>query len=207
MVRQIPSSNVAETALKNSCSYFTWLCQESGIDGPLARLFYETDFRWVDGVADDENRAKEAKDLREQYAIFLIAGSAAEAVVDEAQWRDIDILKKSILGPACVFEVLVCLARNMNDLMNIDPEPKVKEYFGRLMMNVGFDFYDEEDWDDNSQKVEKYWTDLLNRVLDRAYLPDGEGGLFPVEDAEADLRELSLWDQMNLWTNEQMELI
>lgn len=213
MVRQIPSSDVSQEALQHNTSYYTWLCMQSGLEGgPLARLFYETDFRWLDSVPDDENRAKNAKDLREQYAIYLLAGDHMTDVISEEQWHDIDRLKKSIIGNACVFEVLVHLARELDNLLNMDSESKVQEYFGRLMMNVGFDFYDDEDYDHNPKGVEEYWKKLLDRVLDRTYLPDGEGGLFPLdlhseEDIKGmlDQRTRPLWDQMNDWADQEME--
>lgn len=210
MVRQIPSTDIAYNALKNHCSYFSWLCMCSGIEGPLARLFFETDFRWKDGIVDDENRAKEAKDLREQYAIYILAGDDLTTAISEDQWKDIEKLKKSILGPACVFEVFVCLARNMDDMLNMESESQVKKYFSILMENAGFDVKDEEDWDDDSEKTEKYWTFVLNRVLDRTYCHNGKGGLFPVEssdDNEYDAVQRSLWDQMNDWAELEMDKI
>ena len=180
---------------------------QSGIEGPLARLFYETDFRWVDTVPDDENRAKEAKDLRTQYAIYLLAKDKIDTVLSSEEWHNVDLLKKSILGPACVFEILVCLARDIDSMLNMDNESHVKDYFSRLMSNVGFDFYDEEDWDENSEKVEKYWKKLLNRLLDRQYLDDGEGGLFPLDSPESSQLQRPLWSQMNDWIDQEMEII
>lgn len=206
MARQIPSTNLAQEALKNHESYYKWLCMESGIEGPLARLFFETDFRWVDGIKDDENRAMEAKDLREQYAIYLLAGDDAASVIFADKWHDIDRLKKSILGPACVFEVLICLAREMDAMLNMDAESQVKKYFSVLMENAGFNFYDEEDWDDNAEKVEKYWKKVLDRVLDRTYSADGKGGLFPVEGS-TDAVQRSLWTQLQDWADVEMEKI
>lgn len=206
MVRQIPSTELAEEVLKNHCSYFYWLCQESGIGGPLARLFFNTDFRWVDSIPDDENRAKEAQALREQYAIFLVAGEAKSTISEEA-WKKIDRLKKSILGPTCVFEVFVCLARNLDDLLNMEPESKVRDYFARMMENAGFDFYEDDDWDGDAEKVERYWKTTLDRVLDRTYLPDGEGGLFPLDTVDGldfDQRKRSLWSQLNDWADQEM---
>lgn len=214
MVKQIPSSEVSQEALKGSCSYFTWLCQCSGLEGgPLARLFYETDFRWPDTVPDDENRAKNAKDLREQYAIYLLAGDHASDVISEAQWRDIDRMKKSIIGDACVFEVLVHLAIEMDNLMNMNSESQIKQYFAKLMENAGFDLYDEEDWDGAPDKVDAYWKQVLDRVLDRTYLPDGEGSLFPLDvtsekvaSGEIDQRTRPLWEQLNDWVDQEMEI-
>lgn len=214
MTIQIPSSELAEVALKSHASYYSWLCQESGISGPLAQLFFETDFRWDKDIPDDENRGKEGLALREQYAIFVITGQRS-TLISKEEWKYVDILKKSILGPVTVFEVLVCLARDLNDLLNLDQESHVDQYFGQLMENVGFNFYDEEDWDESPEKVKKYWKKLLDRVLDRTYLPDGEGGLFPLDVTDSidedgnltipDQRKRTIWSQMNDWADQKME--
>ena len=207
MVRQIPSTDIASEALKNHCSYFSWLCELSGAEGPLARIFYETDFRWPEGIEDDENRAKSAKDLREQYAIYLLCGDNALGIITKEQWHDIDLLKKSIIGPACVFEVLVCLAIELDSMLNMEAESQVKIYFTKMMENAGFDVKDDEDWDENSEKTEKYWNKILEKVLDRSYKKDGKGGLFPLKNCseEQDQRKKSLWSQMNDWADQEMD--
>lgn len=208
MVRQIPSTEIATEALKNHCSYYGWLCELSGLSGPLAQLFYETDFRWSDGIEDDENRAKNAKDLREQYAIFVLRGDDATGIISTEQWRDIDLLKKSILGPACVFEVLVFLARELDSMLNMEAESQVQKYFSVMMSNAGFDVKDDEDWDGNAEKTESYWKEVLDRVLDRKYEASGKGGLFPLNDDESsgfDQRKRPLWSQLNDWADQEME--
>lgn len=212
MARQIPSTDLAREALKSHHSYYGWLCEKSGISGPLAQLFYSTDFRWVDGIKDDENREKDALSLRNDYAISLLTGDKNNVLTSE-EWRNVDRVKKSILGPACVFEVFVKLAQELNDMLNMDEENRTSEYFERLMMNVGFNFYDDEDYDSNPERVEKYWKEKLDTVLDRIYLPDGEGGLFPLdmagkspeEIAKMDQRKRSLWEQMNDWVVQEMD--
>ena len=205
---QIPSTDVGKEALKNHDSYYAWLCKQSGISGPLARLFFETDFRWKSDIPDDENRAKVALDLREQYAEHLLVGDN-EFISDDVR-KKIDRVVKSILGPSCVFEVLVSLAKEIDETLNMEEESHVADYFGKLMDNVGFDFYDEEDYDDKPEMVTDYWAKRMNRWLDRDYLPDGEGGLFPLEmDSEGlgmgnDQRKRSLWDQMQDWLSAEI---
>lgn len=208
MVRQIPSTKIASDALQKHCSYFSWLCELSGAEGPLARIFYETDFRWPDGIEDDENRAKSAKDLREQYAIYLLCGDDANGIISTEKWHDIDLLKKSILGPASVFEVLVCLAMELDSMLNMEPESQVKKYFSKMMENAGFDVMDDEDWDGDAKKTEKYWQNVLDRVLDRKYDKTGKGGLFPIKKQESgnyDQRKKPLWSQMNDWADQEMD--
>ena len=208
MVKQIPSTDLVQKALKNHQSYYSWLCQESGISGPLAHLFFETEFRWPNGMENDENRAKDAMALREQYAIFVLIGNDDDVVLTE-QWHDIDRIKKSILGPACVFEVFVCLARDLNDMLNLDEQSRVADYFQILIKNGEFDFYDDEDYDANAKMVETYWKKCLDRILDRTYGPEGKGGLFPIDQKKCkhpeDQRTKSLWQQMNDWVDIEIE--
>ena len=207
MVIQIPSSDIGENALKNHDSYYLWLCKQSGINGPLAHLFYETEFRWDKDIPDDENRAKVAAELREQYAQHLLVGE--DGLISPEMRKKIDIIVKSILGPVCVFEVLVSLSQALDGLLNMDEEPHVDQYFSILMSNVGFDFYDDEDHDGNPEKVDQYWKKLMDRWLDRTFLPDGEGSLFPLdlkiwrENGESDQRKKPIWEQLNEWVIEQ----
>lgn len=215
MVRQIPSTDVGEEALRHHDSYYTWLCNCSGIEGPLAQLFFETDFRWNEAIPDDANRAKKAREeLRERYAQHLLLGE--DGLFTEELRHKIDRVVKSILGPACVFEVLVSLAMELDEMLNLEDKPEPEKYFARLMSNVGFDFYDEEDYDDNPEKVTKYWKKLMDGVLDRTYLPDGEGGLFPLDmssesenpgyfdsGGDHDQRYKSLWEQLQAWVDEE----
>lgn len=216
MVRQIPSTDVGEEALRHHDSYYSWLCKCSGIDGPLAQLFFETDFRWSDITPDDANRAKKAKEeLRERYAQHLLLGE--DGLFTEEIRHKIDRVVKSILGPTCVFEVLVSVSMELDELLNLEDKPEPDKYFARLMGNVGFDFYDDEDYDHNPEKVMKYWKKLMDKWLDRDYLPDGEGGLFPLdlsvesEDPDYfkgggthDQRYKSLWEQMQFWVDEEI---
>lgn len=209
MARQIPINNLVQDALKNHKSYYSWLCQESGIGGPLAQMFFETDFRWKEDIPDDENRAKDAVALREQYAIFILIGEETELISTE-QWHDIDRIKKSILGPACVFEVLVCLARNLDEMLNLEEKKDVGKYFHQLMENGKFDLYDEEDYDFDTEKVKNYWEKHMNCILDRTYSADGTGSLFPfhgkiVDGNIPDQRKKSLWDQANDWVDIKLE--
>lgn len=208
MAIQIPSDPVSKDALINHKSYYKWLCELSGIDGVLAQKFFLTDFRWNEDIPDDANRAKEAREeLREKYARHILKLDDEDNISAEDRTK-IDRVVKSILGPACVFEVLVMLAKNIDDMMNMEEEPHISEYFERLMMNAGFDFYDEEDYDMDSGKVINYWQKCLDRWLDRDYLADGEGGLFPLtvnpgEKLPYDQRKRSLWEQMGAWINQE----
>ena len=216
MVRQIPSTDIGVEALRHHDSYYGWLCKKSGINGPLAMLFFETDFRWSKDIPDDEKIAKKAKEeLRERYGQHLILGEDG-IFTDEIRTK-IDRIVKSILGPACVFEVLVSLSIELDELLNMENDPAPEKYFERLISNLGIDIMDDEDYDLHPEATKKYWMKLINTWMDREFLPDGEGSLFPLnsnlhssdEDFFAsggphDQRKMCILDQLNAWVEEEI---
>lgn len=203
MVKQIPGTDIVLDALKKHDSYYSWLCSESGISGELAILLFETDFRWVDDIPDDENRGKEALSLRERYAEHLTMND--DEVFTKEIRKNIDLIVKNLLGPPSLFEVLVSLARDMDGMLNLESKPQVPVYFARLMSNAGFDHYDDEDYDHRPEKVMGYWKKLIDRILDRTYSEDGKGGLFPLKHPKSDQRKRSLWNQLNDWVDQEMD--
>lgn len=206
MVRQLPTSDIGKNALKNHNSYFAWLCDQSGLHNPLSRIFYETEFRWSKEIPDDANRAKAGMELREAYAQHLLIGE--DGVISPADRKNIDRLMKSIIGPASVFEVLVSIARTLDEMLNLEEKPRPEVYFGRLMENLGLDIYDDEDYDLRPEQTRKAVQEALDKWMDRAFLPDGEGGLFPLDTTEKsypDQRKVSIWEQMGTWVEQEFE--
>jgi hypothetical protein len=66
------------------------------------------------------------------------------------------------------------------------------QWFWRMICTMGLNGMYDHNYD--KRHVEK----CINRVLDRAYEPDGEGGLFRIRDCADDLREVEIWCQL-LW--------
>lgn len=204
MVRQLPASDIGKDALKNHHSYFAWLCDQSGLHSPLSRIFYETDFRWSKDIPDDENRAKAGTELRETYAQHILVGK--DGIITPEIRKSVDRLMKSIIGPASVFEVLVSLARTLDEMLNLEAEPRSQDYFARLMENLGLDIYDDEDFDLRPEQTHGAVMEIINRWLDREFEPDGEGGLFPLDATEMsfpDQRKESIWAQMQAWVDQE----
>ena len=50
---------------------------------------------------------------------------------------------------------------------------------------------------DNNHFNEDYISRVVTMMLDREYLPNGEGGLFTIPDCPYDLREVEIWYQMS----------
>lgn len=194
MAKQIHNIELIDDFFRDEKSYFRWLCSKSGLEGGLALLFFATDFRWK--VPDDENRAKEALELRDFYAREV--GEGQEKAV-------LDRIKKSIIGPASCFEVFLSLAMALNDMLNMENESKTSYFFHKMMENSGFSTFDDEDLDMSPKSVELFWRGSLDKILDRTYSANGEGSLFGVcqsaesvlDDGVFDQRERPLWAQLN----------
>ena len=52
----------------------------------------------------------------------------------------------------------------------------------------------------NSDKV----IDILRCFLNRRYSPNGQGGLFTVNNYDGDMRDIEIWYQANIWLNEKI---
>lgn len=159
--------------------YFNWLCAkviDVNLSSPsltywnLLRLLHRTEFVWVQPM--DYNRASDGKELRKE---FLIAAD----IPDHPEWR---------LGPGCsCLEMFIGFARRA-EWVTEDPVP---EWFWEFMSNLGLREYP----DANSYEYEM--IDILDTFIWRTYLPDGQGGLFPLDNPPEDERNVELWYQFN----------
>jgi hypothetical protein len=65
-------------------------------------------------------------------------------------------------------------------------------WFWEMISNLGLFCMDDYNFD------LKYVDEVVTKFLDRDYLSNGEGGLFIINDAIKDLREVEIWYQM-MW--------
>lgn len=156
--------------------YFNWLCARvvnlSDIPNPtywkvLAQL-HRTEFVWV--VMGDDNRAEDGKELRREF-IFQ-----AE-LPDNPEWR--------AMGCSC-FEMLIAFARRAE----FQDETPTHEWFWEFMRNL-----DLTDWHDDSDYDENLVDGILEEFIWRTYLPNGAGGLFPIDNPGEDQRQVEIWYQ------------
>jgi hypothetical protein len=169
--------------------YFRWLADKVRPVGEREgfktywRLFHYLhliEFTWCDWIPGDENRAADGQYMRYRY--FDETGNP---------WPDRD-------EPCSVFEMLVALARRINDdLVELDPR-SWSPWFWEMMKNLRLDLFDDRHW--NERQVFR----VLDRFLRRTYKRNGAGGLFPVQDPR-DQRRIEIWYQMNQYLNEMAE--
>lgn len=168
-------------------AYFVWLySQVSSVKNRnrsktywnLLRLLYKKEFTWL--IEKDANRAQDGKDLRREFL------RQTEYVVDEEGW----------MGMGCSFlELLVALSW----ALAFEGEGEAAYWFWDMIRNLGLCECTDADPPD-----EAIVDHIVNKVINRDYAPNGAGGLFPLQGAEQDQREVELWYQANAYLLERL---
>ena len=97
--------------------------------------------------------------------------------------------------PVSFLELIISLAMRIDlDFMReINGIDNTRIYFWILVRNLGILEYDDEHWGEDAIIS---IVNRLNIVQDRKYDFDGKGGLFPLENAEVDQRNVQIWNQL-----------
>lgn len=158
--------------------YYYWLesLVDDGCHYTLLRYLYENQYRWQ--FALDENRSAGGINLRRRYAYD----------------NGVDISDVGV-GPCSILEMLIALADRMTEFMECSNN-QISTWFWVMIQNLGLHKYDDMHFDENKVK------DILDIWLDRHFLPDGTGSLFPLKLYSGDCRNLDTWGQMNAWISE-----
>lgn len=164
--------------------YFEWLYKQvaaSGNRNPrrsywnLMRHLYTMPFIWE--IRNDENRAEDGKELRHEF-------------IDECDIQDIEI---NWLQLECsVLEMLIGLSRRAS----FESQGEPLEWFWRMLENLKLRDYTDSVWNDMTQEDVE---DTMFRVMNRTYEANGDGGLFPLENAQEDQRGKELWLQLSAY--------
>lgn len=102
-----------------------------------------------------------------------------------------------VTSPATVFEILICIARNMEDILYDEKHgDRLVEWFWLMLENMGLTFYNNTNYDANAVMT---IVDIFNN---RRYRMTGEGGPFPLRRPPANLRKVDYWYQLNYYVNE-----
>ena len=168
--------------------YFDWLCDLVEINGTdsyyiLAKEMFNIPFR--PGAGNDINRVMDGQDLRQEFVMDT----------NYPDYSAIDIY-------CSLFEMIIALAKRMDfELCRTDDDyDRTSECFWEMMRNLGLNEYS----DDRFEYQEAFTSvrDILNRLNDRSYKRNGEGGLFPLRNATRDQRKVELWYQMQSYIGE-----
>lgn len=104
-----------------------------------------------------------------------------------------------IQGPCSMLEMLVALASNIEKehLYDWHVGDQTAVWFWTMIHNLGLINQTDERF--NFRKVD----DIVSRFLNRDYAPNGKGGLFVIQDESIDMRDISIWQQVQMWLMER----
>lgn len=168
--------------------YFDWLTSLVSTDdeyacyNELLSHLHEREFYW--SVNNDFNRAADGVDLRSTFA-------------DD---NNIDYLsiRADLMGPCSVLEMLVGLAKRIEDSIMGDADfgDRTGYWFWSMISNLGL----------MKMKKNRFnlaeCDEILDNFLDRKYDFNGTGNIFYVEEPFMDMRNSEIWLQMCWWLNE-----
>ena len=143
------------------------------------------DFTYI--LAMDENRALDGENLR--YRFERETGDSIE-----------DVLNGCYDGARCsVLEMMVALAIRCEEhiMINQDIGNRAGRWFWKMIENLGLIDMDDDHFND------EYLDFVIERLLNREYDADGNGGLFVIEhDRRRDMRKIDIWYQMMAYLTE-----
>ena len=168
--------------------YFEWLCLQVGVTEDywtLMGMLFNREFTWF--VPNDNNRAADGLCLRERYLEERgLEGSAM------------------IYGPCSVLEMMAALAIRCEDDIMRDPDlgDRTSLWFWIMICNLKLDRYTDD-------TIDMVYTEEISRILDvmldREYMMNGDGGLFPLKKPAHNQRRVEIWYQMNAYLVENFE--
>ena len=161
--------------------YFEWLLRIIQDDDHFVNISYrrllmqlhDTEFTWI--IEMDRNRAQYGIDLRFRFL------------------KDDDGMEY-LNRPCSVLEMMVALSLQCEETIMTSPDTddKTAYWFWEMVDNLGLS--DQFDGNYDKRKV----TRIIKRFLERRYKPNGDGGLFYVDQNDCDLTKVEIWNQM-LW--------
>ncbi len=167
--------------------YFDWMYKlvfwnDNSYRKLLAALH---DIPFIYSIAMDGNREADGINLRYRFGY-------------ENKYEDYIIAQYLDARPCSVLEVMVALCMRCEESIMSDPEigDRTSNWFREMLESLGLDGMDDANF--NIQRVEN----VVNIFLDRAYAPNGKGGLFTVKDRTCDMRNVEIWYQMCKYLDE-----
>lgn len=150
----------------------------------LFMQLHDIEFRYT--IQNDKNRAEDGIDLRYRFAITQMRDVPEELVLD------------TLDGPCSVLEMMIALSIRCEESFMDDTRfgDRTAQWFWRMLTNLGLGSMTDNHFD--RQQVEC----AISRLLNRAYEPDGRGGLFRVRHCNQDMRSIEIWYQLCCYLNE-----
>lgn len=133
----------------------------------------------------DGNRAEDGIDLRYRYGYeYDIPDSVIAVYLDD--------------HPCSVLEMMIALALRCEETIMDNPDygDRTGQWFWEMIVNLGLGPMTDDAFD------QEYINGVIYRFLDRQYGPNGQCGLFTVENTDRDLRFVEIWYQMCWYLDE-----
>lgn len=135
---------------------------------------HNIEFTWF--IPHDDNRADDGIQLRRRYALAM---------------EDVR-LARCLTGPCSVLEMMVALASRCEEIMDDAlMGNRTGQWFWGMIHNLGLSPMTDSKF--NRDTVD----DIIARLLNREYEPDGRGGLFTVRHCTHDMRTVEIWCQLS----------
>lgn len=149
----------------------------------LLMFLFQQDF--VPSCEMDESRAEDGCDLRYRFA----------------QERNIPYaaLNSATCGiPCSVLEMMVGLSLRIEEHIMADSEAgnRVGQWFWNMIVSLGMAAMDDARFHEGRARF------IVDRFNQRAYQPNGAGGLFTLSYPKEDMRKLDIWYQLMAYLNE-----
>lgn len=140
----------------------------------LAKQMYTKEFSWY--IPHDDNRCADGIALRQEF----VRSENIEIEEVDISWLELE----------CSFlEMLIALARRAA----FESFGTTGDWFWMFCSNLQLRHYTDAVYSNIiARKVDK----TLDRVINRTYSPNGEGGIFPLKNPGRDQREVELWFQL-----------
>lgn len=148
----------------------------------LLWFLYNTEFTFT--IARDSNRAADGESLRHKFTLERGRNTS------------------KLSGPCSVLEMMIALAIKCEDNIMDDPDmgDRTSQWFWGMIANMNLGLMSDDRFD------EKFVDERVSIFLDRRYEPNGDGGLFTVDNCEYDMRTVEIWYQACWYFNSILEV-
>ena len=174
--------------------YFDWMYKIVFDDEFTKHLSYrklmhfldDTDFTYL--IDRDDNRFEDGIDLRYRFGY-------------ENEYSNSMIASYLDTRPCSVLEMMIALSLRLEEHIMDDPRfgNRTGQWFWNMIVTLGLHSMDDERFDKDKANY------IIQRFLNREYEPDGEGGLFKIDNPPQDLRDVEIWYQANWYLNDVLQ--
>lgn len=159
--------------------YFTYLGGLVGEEADnyfnMLNILHNMDFYSL--IPNDDNRGEDGKQIRDEFHLSVNIRNCT------------------------VLEMLIGLSIRLEfETAQSQWEKTVAEWFWILIDNLGLTIFDDDMY--KSMKPRGEIEEIVQRLLDRKYEKNGNGGLFPLKYPKKDQRKVEIWYQMSAYVLE-----